>query len=294
MQGELAALSAAFFWALSTVLFGRLGKALSPLTLNLVKGVIAIALILLTLLLQAKLQPELPLPETVWLLLSGVVGIGLGDTAYFTALNALGARRVLLLESLAPPLTALLAWQLLGEQLSPIAIGGILLTLLGVAWVISERVPADTPRPIYPWQGILWGLLATLAQASGAVMSRGALAGTAIDPLWSGLLRITAGVVVLVILVGIKGQVGAQLSPLRSGRLLLLVTLAAFLGTHLGIWLQQVSFKYTAAGIAQALLATSPLFVLPIAAVLGDRITWRAVLGVLVAIAGVWLLTGRG
>ncbi|NER83650.1 MAG: EamA family transporter, partial [Leptolyngbya sp. SIO1D8] len=89
------------------------------------------------------------------------------------------------------------------------------------------------------------------------------------------------------------GRVIAQLRPLRSGQLLTVVVLAAFLGTYLGVWLQQVSFKYTPAGIAQALLATSPLFVLPIAALMGKRVTGRAVLGVLVAIAGVWLLTSN-
>jgi len=71
-----------------------------------------------------------------------------------------------------------------------------------------------------------------------------------------------------------------------------MLVLAAFLGTYLAIWLQQVAFKFTPAGIAQALLATSPLFVLPIAVMLGDRVTGRAVLGVLVAIGGIWLLIG--
>ena len=40
----------------------------------------------------------------------------------------------------------------------------------------------------------------------------------------------------------------------------------------------------------QALFATSPLFVLPIAARLGEQISFRAVMGVLVALAGVALL----
>ncbi|MEL6456276.1 MAG: EamA family transporter, partial [Cyanobacteria bacterium J06623_5] len=48
--------------------------------------------------------------------------------------------------------------------------------------------------------------------------------------------------------------------------------------------------KYTAAGIAQALLATSPLFILPMAALLGERISQRAIWGVAAALAGVWLL----
>lgn len=290
LRGEVAALTAAFLWALSTVIFGRLGKSLSPLVLNLAKGGIAIALILFTVILQNNLQPELPGEAVFWLLLSGAIGIGLGDTAYFKAINGLGARRALLMESLAPPLTALIALMFLGEQLSAIAWIGILLTILGVAWVISERVPVTEGARPHWGQGIVWGLLAALGQASGAVMSRGALADTVVDPLWSGLLRITAGVIVLVGLVGWRGHVGEKLRPLRSRQLLPVVALAAFLGTYLAIWLQQISFKYTPAGIAQALLATSPLFVLPIAAGLGDRITGRAVLGVMIAIGGIWLL----
>ncbi|MEM9007916.1 MAG: DMT family transporter [Cyanobacteria bacterium P01_F01_bin.86] len=293
-SGEIAALGAAFLWALATVVYGHFGKSLSPLILNLVKGIIAIAFITLTLALQTNLQPELPGTAVVWLLLSGAIGIGLGDTAYFTALNALGARQTLLMESLAPPLTALLALLFLQEQLSIIAWMGVFLTPLGVTWVISERVPAPNGIQIQPWRGVMWALLAELAQATGAVISRGALADTVVDPLWSGLLRIVAGVVVLIGLVLAPGwgqrQVGAQLQQLRSHRLLPWIALAAFLGTYLAIWLQQVSLKYAPAGIAQALLATSPLFVLPVAAMMGDRVSWRATLGVLVAIGGVWLL----
>ncbi|MDB9526938.1 DMT family transporter [Oscillatoria sp. CS-180] len=298
MRGEVAALTAAFLWAVSTVIFGRLGKSISPLVLNLAKGCVAIALISLTLVLRPNVQPELSATATFWLLLSGAIGIGLGDTAYFKAINGLGARRALLMESLAPPLAALIALFFLEERLGTIAWLGIVFTLLGVAWVISERVPASdvasdvvnsVASPNLRW-GVIWGLLAALGQASGAVMSRGVLADTAIDPLWSGFLRIAAGLAVLVVLMGWRGQVGDQLRPLRSRQLIPVIIIAAFFGTYLAIWLQQISFKYTPAGIAQALLATSPLFVLPIAATLGDRVTGRAVLGVLVAIGGIWLL----
>ncbi|WP_410223006.1 hypothetical protein [Limnospira platensis] len=36
--------------------------------------------------------------------------------------------------------------------------------------------------------------------------------------------------------------------------------------------------------------STSPLFVLPIAIAMGDRVSWRAILGALVAIFGVAML----
>ncbi|WP_256995571.1 EamA family transporter [Halomicronema hongdechloris] len=67
---------------------------------------------------------------------------------------------------------------------------------------------------------------------------------------------------------------------------------AAFIGTYLALWLQQMALKYAATGIAQALLGTSPLFILPIVVLLGERVSLRAILGVLVALGGVWLLVG--
>ncbi|MDP8963547.1 MAG: DMT family transporter, partial [Cyanobacteriota bacterium] len=102
--GELAALGAAFLWALSAVIYAHLGQKIPPLLLNLSKGVIAIALIAFTLILQGDYFPTAINAITLTiLLLSGVVGIGLGDTFYFEALNNLGARRTLLVQALAPP-----------------------------------------------------------------------------------------------------------------------------------------------------------------------------------------------
>ncbi len=288
--GAIAALGAAALWAIATVLFGRLGKDLPPLVLNLVKGVVALGLIGVTLVLRGWENPVISGPGIGLLLLSGVVGIGLGDTAYFQAVNRLGPRRALLLESLSPPLAALLAWVSLGEGLGAIAWGGIFLTVGGVAWVIAEGTPSGGGREASPWAGVPWGVAAALGQATGSVLSRAALVGTAVDPLWSSLLRLGAGAIVLVGLLGSRGELGQPVQVLRSPRLLGIVAITACLGTYLAIWLQQIAFKYAPTGIAQSLLATSPLFILPIAALLGEKITLRAVVGVLVAIAGISLL----
>jgi drug/metabolite transporter (DMT)-like permease len=311
--GETAALTAAILWAAATLMFGKLGQQLTPLMLNLVKGLFAIAFILLTLALRSRFSPdqapdqaiELPIRSTIYLLISGAVGIGLGDTAYFAAINAIGARRALLLETLAPPMAAALAWIFLGERLGINALGAIVLTLGGIAWVISERVPgSEKPGSA---TGIKIALLATFCQASGAVLSRAALANTAVDPLLSALLRLVAGLVLLGALALLrnlgKSSLAAEAQPqnpwqdvlavLKSPKLLVIVALTAFFGTYLGIWLQQIALKYTAAGIAQSLLATSPLFVLPMAAWLGDRVSWRAAGGAIVALSGVWLLYTR-
>ncbi len=289
--GELAALGAAFLWALSAVVYAQLGQKIPPLALNLSKGVIAIALISLTLIVQGNyLSPQMDAVAVGFLLLSGVLGIGLGDTFYFEALNNLGARRTLLLEALAPPLSALIALIFLQESLSAKAWAGIFLTVLGVSWVVSERVPGSDSKAVNPIRGISFALLSAIGQASGAVLSRAALAETTISPLWSTLLRLVGSILVLLVWMPLQPQASLGFKPLQSKQLLGVIAITALFSTYLGIVLQQTAIKYTATGIAQALISTSPLFVLPIAVWMGERVSLRSLLGVLVALGGIGLL----
>lgn len=290
-RGEVAALSAAFIWAVASVVYTNVGRTLSPLMLNLVKGLIAIALLIVTLLLTGQLLPEFNPALMGLLLASGALGIGLGDTAYFEALNCLGPRRSLVLEALAPPIAALLAQLFLGENLNPLAWLGIGLTVVGVTWVVLEQtstLPNFQPRPL---RGIGCGVLAAIAQAGGAVLSRAALVNTDISPLWSTFIRLAAGLLILLIWLLLQEHRVQELKPLRSWQLLSVVAGTAFVSTYLGIWLQQLSLKYAPTGIAQALSATSPIFVIPIAAVvLQERVSPQAILGAMLALNGVWLL----
>nr|WP_041933770.1 DMT family transporter [Gloeothece verrucosa] len=290
-KGEIAALSAAFLWAATSVVFVVLGRTIPPLLLNFAKGVMAISFISLTLVLTRQPFPSLPLMPVSILFISGVIGIGLGDTAYFTALNSLGARRTLLIETLAPPLAAILALVFLGESLSFADWCGILLTLLGIAWVISERTPATVVSSPHPFRGIIWAGLAAMGQAIGAVLSRLALVQSDITPLWSTLIRLIAGTLIAFFLLLIRPQTRDKTAQIAwSFRLIGIIALTAFGSTFLGIWLQQMSLKFAPTGIAQTLTSTSPLFVLPLAAWMGDKITLRALVGVLIALAGIAIL----
>ncbi|MBN2381358.1 DMT family transporter [bacterium] len=293
LKGEIAALTAAFSWALATVLFGRAGKSVSPLVLNFAKALIALILLGLTLIVtRAEPLPFAPYGISL-LMLSGIIGIGLGDTAYFQALNILGARRTLLMETLAPPITAVLALVLLEEYLGLWAWCGIGLTLAGIIWVIGEREQQSAQHPTGSLhKGLLFGLCFALAQSIGALLSRIALTQTPISPLWSALIRLMASFVFLGLMLALKKPSLAQESPKHiRWPLVMQIVMATFIGTFLGIWLQQISLKYTDAGIAQTLLSTSPVFVLPLAAIyLGDTVSMRAILGALCALAGISLL----
>jgi len=288
-RGELAALTAAFIWACGSIVYTGVGREIAPLALNFTKGWIAIVLLGLTFLLTGQTAPSIEFTQFFLLFVSGVIGIGFGDTAYFKALNCMGARRTLLFETLAPPLSAILALIFLQERLSTSAWLGIGLTILGVIWVILEQAP-DRQGNFRLVQGSLYGLLAAIGQAAGAVMSRAALTSTDIDSLWSTLIRLIGGTSALFIWILLQRQSREMTKPLRDRRFLTIIAGTAFISTYLGIWLQQTSLKFATTGIAQALSSTSPLFILPISRAMGERISMRSIVGVLIGLLGVSLL----
>jgi len=291
LTGEMAALSAAILWSFASLLFDRAGKMIRPIEMTLWKGVLASILLLAAIWLRGEIFSAISPQAMLLLALSGVVGISIGDTAFFESLTRLGARKALLLGALAPPTTALIALFTLNEQLSPSAWVGIIITVAGIAWVIGERSASDNAHHRVTLQGVLFGIIATLSQATGVVFSRAALTLTAVTPLQSALFRLIAGS--LAILVGLafsRQKLLAWKKYPQAGTTVQNLFWATFIGTFLCMWLQQFALASTQAGIAQTLLSTSPLFILPIALATGEKLNARAILGAVAALAGILLL----
>ena len=112
--GVAAALGAALCWTLASALWRRLPTSLGPARLNLLKNLVALGFqVPVLLLLGAGLQA--PIQPVLLLLLSGVLGIALGDSFYFAALRRLGTRRTLTFDAGGPAVTAAAGAVLLAE-----------------------------------------------------------------------------------------------------------------------------------------------------------------------------------
>jgi drug/metabolite transporter (DMT)-like permease len=123
-------------------------------------------------------------------------------------------------------------------------------------------------------------------------MSRAGMAG-GVSALDASLVRLPAGLVGIVLLSTAAGQIGNFARPLRRPRVLGAIALTAALGTYLGLWLSQFAIGHASStAVAATLLATSPIFALPLGRWLNaDPVTPRAVFGTLLACAGLTLLT---
>ncbi len=177
--GQLAALGTAVCWTVSALAFAAAGRRTGVLALNLIRLVMALPFLALA----TWGLRGLPLPVDAsarawgWLSISGVVGFIFGDLCLLRSYMLIGPRLASLMMSLAPLLTALIGWLVLGETLSGRDALGMALTVGGIAWAVLERggageaagtAPAALPpsqRPRRSAAGLALGVCGALGQA---------------------------------------------------------------------------------------------------------------------------------
>lgn len=288
--GELASIAAALCWAVGLNLFRKDVRIIGARAVNLFKGLLGCTLFGVCLLVAGA--PSLEPRTTSLFLLSGVIGLALGDSLLFLALGHLGAHRTALLATLGPVMTAVGAWIFRGETLALQAIAGIVFAVGGVAMVVWFRPHGAEPRRADA-AGIAFGLLAAVCQAAGVVVSKEAFVEADV-PLLSAVLRLGAATAALAVLALVRGELDGQVRRIFSPRPLRRLLVASFFGTFCGIWLMQAGISWTDSAVASALHSTTPLFTLPIAIfVLRERVTGGAIAGSCLAVAGVVLLVLR-
>ncbi len=283
MTGIVFALSAAAFWALATRLFTRMAGFWTPAALAMIKSLVSLVLFGLWFVAAGKPVFEQSLATIGFLVLSGVIGIAIGDTALFMALYRMGERPTLLIaETAAPVMVFISALVLLGEHIALLQLTGIVLVILGVDWVIGFSRGAGG----YDASGITWALVAAVCQTIGVIVSRFYLQATDIEAETTALWRILGACLALPIWLLLRGE---SLKPAARPDMAVLVRLLVgiFLGTFLGILFLQISIDLLPASIAQTLIATSILFALIYAALRREPVPAKQWLGVVIAIVGV-------
>ncbi|NDV92414.1 EamA family transporter [Alteromonas sp. 345S023] len=289
-MGVFAALGTALCWAIAARLFSGTGNAFSPLTMNFWKGIISIALLGIVLIV---IPPAAYTTSSIlWLLISGFIGIGIGDTCFFKALKSIGdSQAVLVAETLAPLFTALLAMAFIGEWITWQQWVGVAVVLLSVDMVIKARKRSTTH--VFATSGYLYGVAAALCQAVGAVVSRDILGSGEVDAASAAFLRLVGGMFFVVPLIAFSKT--RWLPVITQGQAVWpAFVLATLLGTTAAIYLQMFAFAYAKAAVVQTLIATSALMSLGVAWVLGEKATKATLLWSIVALMGVAILVSFG
>jgi drug/metabolite transporter (DMT)-like permease len=295
IAGQWAALGTAGCWAVSALAFDVAARRLGALVLSLIRLVLAFGF--LSLLAWGLRGLPLPVDATprawAWLALSGLVGFVFGDFCLFRAFLAMGPRLSMLMQALAPPLTAIIGWLLLGEVLSGRNLVGMVLTVTGIAWAVLERKPAVAEKGPPPRHasisGIFFGFCGALGQAGGLVLSK--LGMGSYDAVAATQVRVLAGIAgyaVLFLLFRWWPRVGPAL---RDGRALSVAAVGSFFGPCIGVSLSLYAVHRTVSGVAASIMALTPILLIPLVVLLRrERVGLGGVAGAGVAVAGVALL----
>lgn len=289
--GESFALASAFAWGVAVILFRLSGRQLGPFSLNLFKNMLLLALLVPTILLaHGTAWPDISTRHWLILLLSGVIGIGIADTLFFRALNALGPSRTAIGSMLLSPFVILLSFVFLGERLGVWQWLGAGITLAGVALVNWRRAH---PLEQNPDRSGLFALIGAMAlMATGIVMAKPMLES---DPfIWAVQIRVIGGVASMLLLMLIQGKQRVVADEFMRATAWGRTIAASFMGTYVAMLLWLAGYKYADASIAAVLNETSAVFVLILAALfLKERLRSHQWAGSIVAAAGVLVVVAN-
>ncbi|MCB5162147.1 DMT family transporter [Marinomonas algarum] len=266
---ELSGLVAALCWTISSLMAPGLIQRFGTMRFNTLRIVIASTLLLLISVMTQRFNTALWQHADI-VMLSGLLGIFIGDTLLFTAVHRLGPRRTGVLFATNAPMSIVLSWMFLDEQLTLEQLFACSVVLLGVVIAILFGKRGNT----HAWEqtkgklstGVLFALGAALGQASGALLSKPALLDGA-DPVAVSALRVGTGAVALMAAYMLfyrhkqptDAVPFAQLTWRDGAGMIVLATIGMVIGMSVLVW----GVGNANVGIVTTLSAVVPVLLLP-------------------------------
>ncbi|MCA9273301.1 MAG: DMT family transporter [Phycisphaerales bacterium] len=302
--GVIAGLTTSAFWVLTTIFFTAGGKRIGVTAVNTLRMFFAIILLGAThLILFKTVVPQIP-STMQWgaLALSGFIGLTICDQALFAAFLDIGPRRALLVMTSTPIFALTFGYLILKESIGLVALAGIGITIMGIAWVVLQRQSkGNKERHPHLIRGYTLAVVGSVCQSLGAMFAKIGMGSgeTSVDPLAATLVRMIFGLLCMTPIVLISYRMVKKREPgsskLRWTPGILFTLAGAIFGPFLGVWLSLVAIRSVPLGVAQTLLSLSPVMILPFVGKLyKEKLTWAAILGAVIAVGGAGVISMAG
>ena len=268
MIGFFAAISAVLSWTFACSIWRRESENLLPRQINIYKNVLASIFFLPVVLTISWFSDVFSI---FVLMISGIVGISIGDTLYINSLKIIGTRKTLSFEALTPIIATTLGTLSINEiYAQKVWIGSLIVSFSLLMIVRQNTFQKDDSREINIL-GILCALGSVFCAVLAALMSRVILISSTLTPLQTTEIRLLSASIFLFFIFKkdflylLKNR---SITKKNHSNLLL----STLLGTNCGILFQQIVFKFLPIGIGWTLLSLSPIFALFISKREGDEI----------------------
>ena len=228
------------------------------------------------------------------LIVSGVIGIVMGDTALYAAYSRLGPRRTSLMFSLSAPFSVFMGIVFLNDEISKFDFLGLGLILIGIVIAVAFR---DGNNLKSGWEevrgkliiGVGFGILAALGQAAGTIISKPVMEA-GVHPVTATALRVGCAAVLLILMGWLPVQ-DFKAKRRISKKIFLLTTVSTCVGMGLGMTLQMTALIEGRAGVVATFSAMTPIAVLPMLWIITKKLPsllcWA---GAIFACAGILIL----
>lgn len=287
--GELSALLTAFLWSGTSLAFSSASEKIGSLQLNIDRMILASVFLISTIFIMGY-GFDLSMSQYINLIISGIVGLIIGDSFLFKSFQMIGARISMLLMALSPGISTLLAFIFLDERIILPGIAGIFITISGIALVVLEK-NTDSKYKITAL-GITYGLLGALGQAGGLIFAKFAFEEGHIASFVATFIRIFSSVIILLPVVLLLKRYKNPYKIFNKNKSAFGATLiGTILGPFLGITFSLIAVENTKVGIAATLMSTMPIIMLPMVRyIFKEKLSWRAITGAVISVIGVALI----
>lgn len=288
--GEALSLLTAAIWAFAVILFRKSGETVHPLALNAFKNTLAIALLLPTLWFSGQtLFPNHSINVYLTLSLSGIIGIGIGDTLFFSSLNRLGAGLTGIVLCMYSPFIIVFSYLFLNESLTNVQLIGVLLIVTAVFITTVQRKPIGVTKQNVLY-GVIYGILASATMATGVVIMKPLLSTHSV--VWVAEIRLLGGMAALVLILICHRRRRMITNSLTKTHNWHYVIGGSFFGAYLAMIVWIAGIKYTQASVASALNQTSTIFIFIFAGlILKEPMDLRRTIGIVLAFTGAFLVS---
>ncbi len=291
MIGELSALSASILWSISPYVFSAVVNRVGSFNLNISRLILSSFLIFSTC-LAFGISLETNTLQLFYLVLSGVVGLVLGDTFLFKSLKEIGPRYTMILMSSNPAFGAIIAYYTFREVITFIGILGMIVTFFGICLVIYQQNSSEATQFTITRKGIIFGLLASIGQAGGLILTKYAFLVDNIHPLSATFYRIFPSFVILGLIGLLKRRLNCKsLGLLFKKKILILLIIGSIIGPYLGITFSFIAVTHVHVGIAATIMSLQPVLMLPISKYIHqEKLSLQSIIGAFLAVLGIALL----
>jgi len=268
MIGFIAAMSAVLSWTFACSVWRRESKNLLPRQINIYKNVFA-SIFFLPVALTINWVSDLTF--IFILMISGIVGISIGDTLYINSLKIIGTRKTLSFEALTPIIATTLGTLSINEIYPQRVWIGSLIVSFSLLMIVRQNTFQKEEASETNILGILCALGSVFCAVFAALLSRIILISSTLTPLQTTEIRLLSASMFLFFIFKkdfIELLTNRSITKNKNSNLIL----STLLGTNFGILFQQIVFKFLPIGIGWTLLSLSPIFALFISKREGDEI----------------------